>query len=467
MRILVVEDDESVAGHLSAEIETAVADLELVVRKSRDAAIVEIDRQAYDLIVCDLRIPTSSDSLDDREEHGFAVFSAARERWPGTPLIFFTGYATTRNISDRLATGGTARLFGTVEVPMVQLAMKDDFAKCIEIVVRFARELDGLQDALQLELMGALEELDVRALAIYGREIGAASATVTPAGGLSGATTARVRYTDTPGTTLAYVFFKLDDREAMLSEVGRYERYVAPSYKVGAFAPTIRTLTQGLRDKAAAFSSLADQARSLFEVLATDSAVSAEVVDQLEVASRPWREQVKDSTVTIGELRRRRAADAKLWHVATTLEEFRQLEAVEIELAECIQHGDLHGENVLVDSRGSSMIIDYGDVAFHPTCYDAVYLELSLLFHEKGPARSGSWPTIEQLERWVDVDYYVTGSPFEKFIRACRGWALASCDSSTVSVVAYVHAIRQLKYSDVDSAWALAVARSAAANITP
>jgi RIO-like serine/threonine protein kinase len=46
-------------------------------------------------------------------------------------------------------------------------------------------------------------------------------------------------------------------------------------------------------------------------------------------------------------------------------------------LKPCIQHCDLHGFNVLVDSDRSAVLIDYGEVTDATAALDPVTIELS------------------------------------------------------------------------------------------
>ncbi|MFZ0408996.1 MAG: phosphotransferase [Cyanobium sp.] len=140
-----------------------------------------------------------------------------------------------------------------------------------------------------------------------------------------------------------------------------------------------------------------------------------------------------------------------------------EYEAREIQTRWCCVHGDLHGENVLVAQDGSAVIIDYGEVGEGTACLDAVSLELSLMFHPKGPFRpKGSdftdWPTEAQAATWGELDHYVLGCPAEAFVRQCRAWALRSAAGRReVAATAYSYLVRQLKYGDTSKKLAIAL----------
>ena len=140
-----------------------------------------------------------------------------------------------------------------------------------------------------------------------------------------------------------------------------------------------------------------------------------------------------------------------------------EFEGRQIQTRWCCIHGDLHGENVLVARDGSAVIIDYGEVGEGTVSLDPVTLELSLLFHPKGPLRPGgagfgAWPTEAQAAIWGDLDCYVAGCPAEAFVRECRAWALHSAAGRReIAATAYSYLVRQLKYDDTNKELALAL----------
>jgi len=90
-------------------------------------------------------------------------------------------------------------------------------------------------------------------------------------------------------------------------------------------------------------------------------------------------------------------------------------------------------------------------------------LELSLVFHQDSPFRSLSWPSLEQCERWDDVEFYVQDCPAADFVRACRAWAMTTGAAPvTVYAVAYAEALRQLQFASSEAERALRIAQAAA-----
>jgi hypothetical protein len=118
---------------------------------------------------------------------------------------------------------------------------------------------------------------------------------------------------------------------------------------------------------------------------------------------------------------------------------------------------------VLVDEDGHVMIIDFGDVDRCPLGIDPLVLEMSILFHPDRP--NGTLPTPEDGARWPDAEYFCSVSPCPLFATACREWLMNTVDGAGAYVLAYLHALRQLKYPDSDKGLALAIAQSCALRV--
>src|SRR5690606_28550370 len=107
------------------------------------------------------------------------------------------------------------------------------------------------------------------------------------------------------------------------------------------------------------------------------------------------------------------------------------------------------------------LLIDFANVEELPSCFDPIVLELSLIFHPDSPFRSLSWPTIEQCERWDDLEFYIRDCPAADVVRTCRKWALTSAASpSAVYALTYAEALRQLQYARNEADRALSIARA-------
>lgn len=83
LNVLVVDDDEA----FRAWITSAVADLAVVVAVATPTeALWTLERTPIDLLLCDMRLATSTNGLD--------VLAAAKEFWPRVGRILVTAYGS-------------------------------------------------------------------------------------------------------------------------------------------------------------------------------------------------------------------------------------------------------------------------------------------------------------------------------------------------------------------------------------
>lgn len=73
-----VEDSDAAASDLRAILESIAPDAFYRWATSRDAAIQELEAGEWDLITCDLRIPSQDGSADADEAYGLQVHSTLR-----------------------------------------------------------------------------------------------------------------------------------------------------------------------------------------------------------------------------------------------------------------------------------------------------------------------------------------------------------------------------------------------------
>jgi CheY-like chemotaxis protein len=113
MRVLIVEDQEEWVDAITRVAEKLSPRPLLTFAGSRDAARALVDEEFFDLIVLDLKIPTSDGALDEDPSHGFAAFTFARERAPGTPILVLTGSQAEDFVSDLLSAAQKVDIWGS------------------------------------------------------------------------------------------------------------------------------------------------------------------------------------------------------------------------------------------------------------------------------------------------------------------------------------------------------------------
>ena len=470
MKVLIVEDEPAMVKRLCQQLNGLDPRIETVSAMSRSSGISAVQDDEFDFIICDLRIPPKDGGVDVDEEHGRAVQALAREHCPGTPCLFFTGYATNRNVSEQLSSGGTHDILGTGNpYPMTQLLTKDEFLNCIRLLSEFNSELSALS-AISIDYFGSegsLDKMEKRALRLFARPLQGKSVEARPLSGLSGARTLRARVFNDKGHLVASQFVKIDKREKVREEQKNYQQHVEPLLGVGRFPALGRHIVAGIGKREALCYQLADDyTESLFDVLGVSDREATDVVELLREICNPWLDSRNERLLSLRELREERIGKAELRPFLDALGPIKSLEEIERQVKTSCQHGDLHGFNVLCNPSGGAVVIDFGNVGPAPACLDPVVLELSVLFHNESPFCNNSWPTIEQTEEWFDVDEYVRDCPAPKFIRKCREWASETGGVSGLPLVVYTEAIRQLKYKDTNHDRALAIARAAIREIT-
>jgi hypothetical protein len=139
--------------------------------------------------------------------------------------------------------------------------------------------------------------------------------------------------------------------------------------------------------------------------------------------------------------------------------ELTSLDAVSVDLAFKLGHGDFHGENIFIDDDGRSVAIDYADCGLQPAGLDAMALELSLYTHPRSPV-GGDW-TLLEYALWADTNSFTAGKYAGEQIIALRQWAAEEGGELQWLVVAYGQACWLMKHGHPGSERVARIAISA------
>ena len=255
------------------------------------------------------------------------------------------------------------------------------------------------------------------------------------------------------------------NRQATLLEQKQYDQCLPAMLAPNTFASHVDKIAAGLGSKGAIFYQLAEgYDRDLFKLLGESDDRAGRAVSKLRKKVEPWLRTTEGQQREIGEMRRNAVPDEVLANYGADLGalDHRLLDNSLAQMSMCYQHGDLHGANILVDLDDEPLLIDFGDLGLAPSCLDPIVLELSALFHPRGRSATGEWATPEMAEQWHDLDAWASASPIPEFIRSCRQWASAATENDSEWLcVAYIEALRQLKYQDTRKDLAVAIAKSA------
>ena len=455
MRVLIVEDDQAFVDELRRTLNGLTHAPNLIsVAQSRDSAYAQLERDFFDLLILDLRIPTVEGALDAAPSHGLAVFSRARKVAPGTPVFVLTGSPAEEFIPDLLAGQQQVDVWGEGrKIGIVNFLPKYRFNEVPAKISPFTGAIWALSEVELDRGDTDFEPEDDRLIRIFAKRVGGARCVARMiGGGLSSAKVVRLKVTDRHGGRVHDAVVKLGSIAEVRDESERFETLVA-RLDPAATPRKLQTLEFGAKARAAVFYGLAEGFdRDGFGVC-QETGELANVPTNICEATRRWWEGVAETPRNIRDIRRRLISDEDLDrvikpHVVPWAYDF---ENRQVQTHWCCVHCDLHGGNVLVSNDGSCVLIDFGDVGEGPASLDPIALEFSLLFHPKGPLRGSGWPARGQANRWSDLEQYVVGCPAAGFVSACRESALrVAAGQREVAASAYSYLVRQLKYPDTD-----------------
>ena len=139
MRVLIVENDERLLTVLRDELSALPEIMYVCIAKGRDEGIAALNEECFDLLICDLKIPTTKGELNEDIRHGQAVGAHAGRYASGMPVIILSAFGTKELLSGYLREGRRATLFGTkAEYPMIEHIDKADLPLCIARIEEYA-----------------------------------------------------------------------------------------------------------------------------------------------------------------------------------------------------------------------------------------------------------------------------------------------------------------------------------------
>lgn len=470
MRLLLVEDETEVTESLLKAATAQGILIDVVVADSHETAMVEVAAAShFDLIVTDLKIPSKSGALDASTDYGRDVYATARRERPGTPIWVFSGFADEDFLEAIIEDARQGDPFGSgYTQAMIRSFRKIHLHKLLEELSAGHGHIASLE-SIELSTGGVDLQLDDEArrlLRLLARKAHGTTARIEAIDtGLSSSRTLHVRIIDGHGGQVAETIVKIGPRADLEEEARRYEENVPLALTATCFAPIWTVVTDGAgRAIALAYTVAVPDPRSLGALLAEDQNAAVAALSQLRAAEDPWYAARHVEQLTLYELSTLLSAPPVPEGVlGLTGPDQLRLMGLTIQVHHAPQHGDLHLENVLVDSAGNPVLIDYGRTGPRIAAYDPISLELCFAFHPGGRVLANGWPSTDQAARFDELEFYLEGCPYPDFIRKCRGWAhnVANGDREVWAAV-FAYSVRQLPYSDTSDELAVAFARRAA-----
>lgn len=471
MRVLLVEDKADFAEAVERAIRP-IPNCELVWVASRDAALKRLAAEFFDLVLLDRQIPSADEVLDDHPDHGWRVFQFMREELPGTPVWFLTATEDADFAADINNSHGRIQdIHGRqLQEQMYQVCWKRRMPDCLRKVREFA-EQRGVLDGVAIRTIPAdlqLSDLERRTLRLFARRRHGASVDLTSlSGGLSSSRVLRATVRAANDAALLTAVAKVAPLPQIRDEAQRYQEHVT-RLAPGGFPQLTEQIEVGAGNFGGLFyGMIGDNVESLFHRIADGRAGIEAIPGDLRRIEQTWYHAKQVRPIQIAQIRRHLIGDASLRQVRPQLDgiEIAGIEARTVNVALCVQHGDMHCANVVFDQRGQAMIIDFGDVGPAFSALDPVTLELSTVFHTQHSMLPDNWPTEAGIGQWLTLEHYTNGCAFAPFVSACRQWALAEAGSQDeIVAMAYAYAMRQLKYPDTNKRYARALIRACIAH---
>jgi CheY-like chemotaxis protein len=458
VRVLVIEDDDVVAGAIARRISSAIPTADLLYAEALDDAEQLIERQPFDAVVIDLRIPPSK-GLKAEVAHGKAVESHIARVQPGAFRLFLTA-SEAAEVVDALRAGKSGDFLSEGrDFCVVDYLLKDgsdSLDRCVERIVEHHDRLTAL-DAVPLEGAAGLDLDARRAIAVTVRSLGGVRGRVIVQDGLSQSVTALIECSDEQGAVIGNAFCKSGPPMEIQRE---QEGYESARYRLASTAMPMlaRVLEVGVGMSRALIFTKAPTATTFFDLVSRSPHDAAKVVALLPAVFQPWMTDARTEMFQVEELAEGSISERARNQFAADLDRllFRDLRGITAQLVVCRQHGDLHGKNLFVTDQQTPFLIDFAHTRVQPGPVDAVSLELSLVFHPGSPIFDDL--EVETCNRWFEDEYMSSVPVLGPVAMACREWAAhTGADQAARAVASLQYALWILKHTD-RPAHALAIA---------
>ncbi len=377
---------------------------------------------------------------------------------PGAPVLILTGTSTVRMIGDFLNTSNNVDIWSEgCSRPTVAHLEKADL---VELSDHIKPCLTSILRLKEIELSHSFDALPIahdRLIRIFAKKRGASVVRVKEIGG--GYSDAKVYFLalkDQRGVELHSCIAKCGKRVDIDTDSKNFNESVS-RLKPSATPRQIDHLRFGAANFSAVFYGLAKEYPYSFFSASERGLTKDEMRQSLVKMMLDWHANFVEDRKQIKEIRRSFVSDTEAQDLIATYELSDALDFenryVQCKVS-CI-HGDLHGENVLVDTENNlATLIDYGDVKNECSIIDPLTLECSFLFHSSSP--KSDWPSQDNLNNWHVLDKYLLGCPYSDDIRFCRDWLRdIGVGNRELAACLYAYALRQLKYDDVEKERAL------------
>ncbi|MEZ8405882.1 phosphotransferase [Vibrio splendidus] len=460
MRLLHVEDD---TDWFNRSVLPELSRICSHVDHASDFASAEqkLKSAIYDYVIVDQSIPLNDEIGEADVSNGIRFADMVKMSFPGTPILILTGQSQEEVIERYIEDQEQGIFWDGKPRGLIKSRSKSRLVKALELIEHAADELN-LLDQIELDIVDNLQLnlYQKRVVRLFAKSHDAVAATVKSlSGGLSDSTVLQITLMDHNHRNCQFALAKIDSIEAVEQDVFNFRNQIN-KLPVASFPYLLGKYQVGCGKTQGAFYQFASDYKSdYFEALKHDESRALEVLKKIRAIFNSWEQARAPSNGTLRDIRAILCSDHKFTLVRELLPEYNydELENKRIHYNESVQHGDLHGKNILLPENGDNpIIIDYGDVRLAPSVLDVVTLELSPYFH---PDMAGFFQKDrEYFLDWFDEQKRVDNSPFPdvaKFLKDLKK-ERAFMNNCYVAVV-YGYSLRQLSYPDTDHEIALAL----------
>ncbi|WP_420788880.1 phosphotransferase [Shewanella algae] len=420
------------------------------------------DNTPIDYVILDQSIPLNDEDINPTISNGLSFADYIKSNSPGTPILILTGQSRDEAVIRYVEEQPQTFFFDGEFRGLIKVRAKRNLVDALSIVRSYSESLEQL-NAIELVSDVNLTEHETRVLKLFGKHrdcIGLRLKTI--GGGLSGAKVYKVTLINSAGAGVVNTLAKISDFESVDIDANNYERHIS-ILAVGSYPTLLNTYYAGCSNVKGVFYQFAvDYSKNYFDLLVSDRGVAIEEIDRLLGILSVWSSNKNTVTRQLKDIRRTICSDTKLEIARTFFDfDFERVERKLVNYFECIQHGDLHGENILISQGSSPIVIDYGDVKLTTSVLDLVTLELSPFFHPSIKDKFGDL-SMDIAKHWFDVQRVVEHSPFPDvsiFLGSLRQeYSLMGKD---YAATVYSYALRQLSYPDTNREFAIQLVLSA------
>lgn len=447
MNILLIEDDPDFTEEIKRHVSALCSDPNYSIADCVESATQLIETSFFDLIILDLKLPSSPGAMDSDPQHGRNLLDTALAAAPGTPVFMLTGSSAEQFLHEIIQLSTQVDVWGQGKaLPLIGFLPKHRLDRLDEVIKPY---IDGCDAAAEIEL-NTHDELTIsesRLIKIFTASVGGVFCNVSRlGGGLSGTSVFKLGVIDSNGAPIHNSVAKIGLPADIKDEVERHDRYIS-RLQPNATPRLVKVLNHGAKVTSGVFYSLATASElNGYSFIHEGSDI---VIERITTCLQPWNDAAINQRITVGDIRRTFIDDAN-FNAVKNLITHDWAERFENNLVlvkwGCV-HGDLHGLNVLVTSESIPVLIDYGDVGECASSRDPVTFELSVFFHPEGPLKDSEWPTADEASLWGTPEFVTNTCSSPNYFNKCRQWSeVISAGKRERAAVAYGYLARQLKY---------------------